>query len=75
MNINYEAFSDKLVFSIFARSPKLSFCNASGISNEDVSKLQNELQCMAANLVGEVRYETYRSLLLNILTTTVQMAE
>ena len=29
--------------------------NAKGISNEDVSELQKELQQMAAELVGEVR--------------------
>ena len=40
---------------MFDRSPKLSLCNATGISNEDVSELQNELRRMAANLVGEVR--------------------
>lgn len=36
------------------RSPKLSLCNASGISNEDLSELQKQLQEMAADLVGEV---------------------
>ncbi|CAH3155278.1 unnamed protein product [Porites evermanni] len=36
------------------RSPKISLCNATGISDEDLSKLQNELQLMAADLVGEV---------------------
>ena len=40
---------------MFDRSPKLSLCNAAGISNEDVSELQNELRRMAADLVGEVR--------------------
>ncbi|XP_074628735.1 eIF-2-alpha kinase GCN2-like [Acropora palmata] len=36
------------------KSPKLSLSNAKGISNEDVSELQKELQQMAAELVGEV---------------------
>lgn len=44
--------------SLFNRSPKLSLCNAEGVSKEDVSKLQNELQCMAANLVGEVHVKS-----------------
>ncbi|PFX13713.1 Eukaryotic translation initiation factor 2-alpha kinase 4, partial [Stylophora pistillata] len=36
-------------------SPKLSLCNAEGISEEDCSTLQNELRKMAADLVGEER--------------------
>lgn len=36
------------------KSPKLSLSNAKGISNEDVSELQKQLQQMAAELVGEV---------------------
>lgn len=47
-------YSRYLVLFVFDRSPKLSLCNATGISNEDVSELQNELRRMAANLVGEV---------------------
>ena len=31
-------------------------CNAEGISEEDVNKLQTELRKMAADLVGEVSY-------------------
>ena len=34
----------------------MSLCNATGISDEDLSKLQKELQLMAADLVGEVRF-------------------
>ena len=41
-------------FLFIFRSPKLSLCNAAGISNEDLSELQKELQLMAADLVGEV---------------------
>ncbi|CAH3159584.1 unnamed protein product, partial [Pocillopora meandrina] len=33
---------------------QLSMCNAEGISEEDVNKLQTELRKMAADLVGEV---------------------
>ncbi|XP_022808964.1 eIF-2-alpha kinase GCN2-like isoform X2 [Stylophora pistillata] len=36
------------------RSPKLSLGSAEGISGEDVNELQNELQDMAADLVGDV---------------------
>lgn len=47
---------DNSVFdTCICRSPKLSLNNAKGISNEDVSELQNELRRMAADLVGEVR--------------------
>ena len=45
------------------RSPKLSLCNASGISNEDLSELQKQLQEMAADLVGEVRCTLYMKML------------
>lgn len=53
---------------MFDRSPKLSLCNATGISNEDVSELQNELQRMAADLVGEVRCNVQR---LDCVTTGI----
>lgn len=53
---------------MFDRSPKLSLCNATGISNEDVSELQNELQRMAADLVGEVRCNVQR---LDCVTTSI----
>ena len=44
-----------IIYLCICRSPKLSLSNAKGISNEDVSELQKELQQMAAELVGEVR--------------------
>lgn len=53
---------------MFDRSPKLSLCNATGISNEDVSELQNELRRMAADLVGEVRCNVQR---LDCVTTSI----
>lgn len=53
---------------MFDRSPKLSLCNATGISNEDVSELQNELRRMAADLVGEVRCNVQR---LDCITTSI----
>ena len=43
-----------IIYICICSSPKLSLSNAKGISIEDVSELQKELQQMAAELVGEV---------------------
>ena len=38
------------------RCPVLKLANAKGISNDKVLKLEEEIQCMAADLVGEVDF-------------------
>ena len=56
VKIKFYSLSLSLCNFFCCRSPKISLCNATGISDEDLSKLQNELQLMAADLVGEVRF-------------------
>ena len=41
-------------YNNYYRSPKLSLDNIKGFSNENAGQLQQELEVMAANLVGEV---------------------
>ena len=41
------------------RSPVLKLENAKGLSNDKVLELEKEIQCMAAELVGEVLYVIY----------------
>lgn len=59
VKIKFYSLSLSLCNFFCCRSPKISLCNATGISDEDLSKLQNELQLMAADLVGEVRFWSY----------------
>ena len=59
VKIKFYSLSLSLCNFFCCRSPKISLCNATGISDEDLNKLQNELQLMAADLVGEVRFWSY----------------
>ena len=47
-------FAKEVFFFVINSSPKIHLSNAVGVSNENLSLLQNELRCMAAELVGEV---------------------